>query len=133
MTGAGLAPLPVQRPIPVWIGGVAEAALRRAGRMADGWFPMVPPGEHLDAARAIVTSAAVEAGRDPESLGMEGRIGWGEGGVDELVKHAARWREAGATHIAVNTMGGGFTTPDDHLDALTRAAEALGPLGPIDA
>ena len=90
VTGAGLAPLPVQRPIPVWIGGVAEAALRRAGRMADGWFPMVPPGEHLDAARAIVTSAAVEAGRDPESLGIEGRIGWSEGGVDELVKHAAR-------------------------------------------
>ena len=118
VTGAGLNPLPVQRPIPVWIGGVAEAALRRAGRMADGWFPMVPPGQHLDAARDIVSAAASQAGRDPSTLGMEGRIGWGEGGVDELVKHAARWREAGATHIAVNTMGGGFETPDDHLDAL---------------
>ena len=76
MTGAGLAPLPVQRPIPVWIGAVAPAALRRVGRLADGWFPQVPPGPKLDEARAIVSQAAVEAGRDPDSIGIEGRVSW---------------------------------------------------------
>src|SRR5205807_8369428 len=45
VTGAGLAPLPVQRPIPVWFGAVAERALRRVGRLGDGWFPQVPPGD----------------------------------------------------------------------------------------
>jgi probable F420-dependent oxidoreductase len=44
VTGAGIAPLPVQRPIPVWIGARADVALRRAGRIADGWFPMDQPG-----------------------------------------------------------------------------------------
>ena len=44
ITGAGLAPLPVQRPIPIWIGGPSPPAYRRIGRLADGWFPQVPPG-----------------------------------------------------------------------------------------
>src|SRR6476620_929583 len=54
VTGAGLAPLPRQRPNPVWIGAVAPTALERVGRLADGWFPMVPPGPKLDEARAIM-------------------------------------------------------------------------------
>jgi probable F420-dependent oxidoreductase len=125
--GAGLAPMPVQRPIPVWLGGSSERAYRRAGRIADGWFPQVPPGERLDEAKAMVEQSARDAGRDLSELGMEGRISWSAGGVDTIVDHAGRWRNAGATHIAVNTMGAGFGgSVDKHLDALARSAEALG-------
>ena len=130
VTGAGLAPLPVQRPIPVWLGAVAERALRRVGRLADGWFPQVPPGPALEEARAIVSQAAVEAGRDPDALGMEGRISWGEGDVDKLVRQAGKWRDVRATHLSVNTMGAGFGSVDDHLAALAVAADALAPLNP---
>jgi probable F420-dependent oxidoreductase len=125
VVGAGLAPLPVRRPIPIWLGGQSEAAYRRIGRLADGWFPMVPPGPRLQDARATIGRTAVEAGRDPSALGMEGRINQGTGGTDDLVKHAQRWRDAGATHIAVNTMGSGLSGVDAHLEALRRAAEAL--------
>ena len=59
VTGAGLAPLPVQRPIPIWFGAQSAPAYRRAGRLADGWFPQVPPGPKLDEARAVVEEAAV--------------------------------------------------------------------------
>jgi probable F420-dependent oxidoreductase len=128
VTGAGLAPLPVQRPIPVWFGAVAERALQRAGRLADGWFPQVPPGPRLDEARAIVTRAAAAAGRDPDALGMEGRISWGSGDIGTLTRHADKWRDAGATHLSVNTMGAGLASVDDHLAALARAADALAPL-----
>jgi probable F420-dependent oxidoreductase len=130
VTGAGLAPLPVQRPIPIWFGAVAERALRRVGRLADGWFPQVPPGPKLDEARAIVRGAAVEVGRDPDALGVEGRISWEEGDVDKLVRQAGRWRDADATHLAVNTMGAGLGSVEDHLAALAKAAEALAPLDP---
>src|SRR5262245_40913440 len=58
ITGAGIAPLPVQRPIPVWFGASSAPALRRVGRLADGWFPQVAPGAGLDGARAIVDDAA---------------------------------------------------------------------------
>jgi probable F420-dependent oxidoreductase len=129
VTGAGLAPLPVQRPIPVWFGAVAERALRRVGRLADGWFPQVPPGPRLDEARAVVSRGGGDAGRDPDAMGMEGRISWDEGDVDKLVRQAGRWRDADATHLSVNTMGAGLASVEDHLAALAKAADALAPLG----
>ncbi len=129
VTGAGLAPLPVQRPIPLWFGGSSRPAYVRAGQLGDGWFPQVPPGPRLDEARSVVDRAAAEAGRDPAGLGMEGRVSWGEGGAGRLTEHVRRWRDSGATHVSVNTMGAGLASVDDHLAALTVAADALG-LGP---
>ena len=123
ITGAGLAPMPVQRPIPVWIGAQSPPAYRRAGRLADGWFPQMAPGPQLDEARRIVAEAAAEAGRDPASLGMEGRLRWQED-RDKLAAEMRQWRDAGATHLSVNTMRCGLKTVDDHLAALATAAEA---------
>ena len=123
ITGAGLAPLPVQRPIPVWVGAQSARAYRRIGRLADGWFPMMAPGPKLDEARGIVAEAAAEAGRDPASLGMEGRVRWQQD-RDELAAAIRQWQDAGATHLSVNTMGAGLKTVDDHLAALATAAEA---------
>ena len=101
VTGAGLAPLPVQRPIPMWFGAASPPAYRRAGRLADGWFPQVPPGPRLDEARTIVEDAARDAGRDPSTLGMEGprRAGRPTGESAKLVDHVERWRAVGATHL----------------------------------
>ena len=124
VTGAGLAPLPVQQPIPVWIGAASDPGYRRAGRLADGWFPMMSPGSGLDHARGVVESAAVAAGRDPGSIGMEGRVSW-SGDDDAVVRDVAAWADAGASHLSINTMGGGLATVDDHLSVLTRLAEAL--------
>jgi probable F420-dependent oxidoreductase len=123
ITGAGLAPMPVQRPIPVWFGGQSPRAYRRIGRLADGWFPMMAPGPRLDEARRIVAEAASEAGRDPASLGMEGRVRWQQE-RDEMAAAMRQWQDAGATHLSVNTMGAGLKTVDDHLAALAGAAEA---------
>ncbi|MET0908038.1 MAG: LLM class F420-dependent oxidoreductase [Ilumatobacteraceae bacterium] len=125
ITGAGIAPLPVQRPIPIWIGGQSAPAYRRIGRLADGWFPQVPPGPPLDEAREIVAAAALEAGRDPSTLGMEGRVSWTSDGIDKVVDHIGRWREAGATHVSINTMNAGLGPVDGHLDVLARVATAI--------
>ncbi len=126
VTGAGLAPLPVQRPIPVWFGAQSEPAYRRAGRLADGWFPQLRPGPELDEARRVVEQAAAEAGRDPAAIGMEGRISW-RGSAEKLAEHAATWRDAGASHVSVNTMGAGLRTVGEHLEVLEAAAIALKP------
>lgn len=126
VTGAGLAPLPVQRPIPVWFGGQSEPAYRRAGRLADGWFPQVPPGPRLDEARATVERAAAEAGRNPSALGMEGRVSW-RGDAEAVARQVRAWRDAGATHVSVNTMGAGLGSVDEHVAALESVAQAVKP------
>ncbi len=124
--GAGLSPLPAQRPIPVWMGGQSSPAYRRIGRVADGWFPQVAPGPALEEARAVVAESAEQQGRDPALIGMEGRVVKEPGDPARLLEAVEAWRLAGATHLSVNTMGQGYRGLDGHLAALSEAAEALG-------
>jgi probable F420-dependent oxidoreductase len=129
VTGAGIAPLPVQRPIPIWIGGSSTAAYERIGRLADGWFPQIHPGPDLDRALATIAESAADAGRDPGAIGMEGRVTWHADDPDTGNGHAEAWREAGASHLTLNTMHTDRRTVDGHITALAEAAGALG-VGP---
>jgi probable F420-dependent oxidoreductase len=120
--GAGLAPLPVQRPIPVWLGAQSPVAYRRVGRVADGWFPQISPGPELDGALSVIAETATAAGRDPATIEMEGRVTW-RGDTDLLGDRLGQWQQAGATHVSVNTMKAGLDTVDDHLRALAEVAD----------
>jgi probable F420-dependent oxidoreductase len=119
---AGISPLPVQRPIPIWIGGSSPRAYERIGRLADGWFPQVDPGPALDEARAILEQAARDAGRNPADIGMEGQVDY-TGDIDAALASIENWRAAGATHVSVNTMGAGLSSVDEHLTVLQRISE----------
>jgi probable F420-dependent oxidoreductase len=125
ITAAGLAPPPLQRPIPIWLGAHAPAALRRVGRLADGWFPMVRPGGGLTEALQTIAEGAREAGRDPSDIAFEGRVNYEGPDLERIATHAARWQEAGASHLSLNTMGGGCASVDDHIQALTAMAGVL--------
>jgi probable F420-dependent oxidoreductase len=125
ISAAGLAPLPIQRPIPIWLGASAPAALRRVGRVADGWFPMVRPGGGLGDALEIVAEAAREVGRDPAGIQFEGRVNYVVDDPDLMVLHAGRWRDAGASHISINTMGAGLEGVDAHINAISMFASLL--------
>ncbi|WP_329058025.1 LLM class F420-dependent oxidoreductase [Amycolatopsis sp. NBC_01480] len=124
VTAAGLAPMPIQRPIPIWFGAHSAPAYRRAGRLGDGWFPEMAPGPALDEAIAIIEKSARDAGRDPAEIGMHARGRW-KGDLDGLVAEVEAWRDRGATHLAVDTMKQGLTTVDEHLDVLERVAREL--------
>ncbi len=124
VSGAGLAPLPATRPIPIWLGGNAPAALRRIGRLADGWFPQAFPGHGLAEATAVVAAAARGAGRDPATIAMEGMV-FATGDPERCARHAATWQRTGATHVSLVTMGSGCTSVDDHIAALAAAAPGL--------
>jgi len=126
VTGAGLSPMPLQRPIPLWIGGASPPAYRRIGRLADGWFPMMRPGDDLDAALEVVGTAAREAGRDPATIGMEGRLEWMPDDHVAFGHRVEKWRSTGATHLTINTMHLDLATVDDHLTALEEAAAIVG-------
>jgi probable F420-dependent oxidoreductase len=125
ITDAGLNPLPVQRPIPVWLGGEAEAVLRRVGRIGDGWFPMAPPGDRVRAQIETMRGHAREAGRDASSIGIEGFVRLHEGGPEHCAQEAAAWREIGATHLSIDTMKASLDGPQGHIDAIRRFKETL--------
>jgi hypothetical protein len=95
------------------------------GRLADGWFPQVRPGPDLDHALDTIGEAARETGRDPATIGMEGRVTWNASDPDKFRRQVDRWRDAGATHLTVDTMYTGLATVDDHLGALRAAAVTL--------
>jgi probable F420-dependent oxidoreductase len=124
VTGAGMAPLPPTRPIPIWLGAMSPPALRRVGRVADGWFPQARPGGGLEEALEIIATAARDAGRDPATIGFEGQV-LASTDPEQAGHHAERWRQAGATHLSVNTMASGCTSVDDHIAALARIADVL--------
>ncbi len=123
---AGINPLPTQRPIPVWIGGMAETVLRRTGRIGDGWFPQRPPDGELRAMIERLHGYAREAGRAPGAIGIEGRLSVAQVPESGWADYARAYRDLGATHMGVNTMGAGLASPQDHIAALRRVQEAIG-------
>ena len=115
---AGINPLPVQRSIPIWFGGFSERALRRMAKMADGWMLL-----HASAAEAkkdldLVAGFLEEAGRSPNEFGMEARISYGVGDPKSWETSLRDWQAAGATHLSINTMGSGFKSPREHIQAI---------------
>jgi len=125
ITEAGLNPLPPGQSIPIWMGGGADVLLRRVARLGDGWFPQGQPDEQMRATVERLREYAREAGRDPDTVGIEARMNAREGNLDEWVRQTEGWRELGATHISINTMGAGFKSINDHMSAIRRYIEAL--------
>jgi probable F420-dependent oxidoreductase len=119
---AGLTPLPVQRPIPLWIGASSEAAIRRATRLADGFLPLRPLEGDWDATMARVRGWLAEAGRDPATFGIEGRLDAGSGTPADWQRTIDLWRGFGASHLSVGT--GGLGGVDAHIQRL-REVKAL--------
>jgi hypothetical protein len=128
ITDAGINPLPVQRPIPIWLGGSAEPVLRRAGRLADGWFPLAEPGGKVRSMIEKIRAYAKEAGRDPGAIGIEGRVSADGGSPEKWREAVVRWKELGATHLSVNTMKAGLSTAAAHIAAIRRFRAAAADL-----
>jgi probable F420-dependent oxidoreductase len=123
---AGLNPLPVQRPIPIWLGGWVDAVLQRTARIAAGWVVSGRPTPEIVASVARLRQYAEAAGRDPASIGLQGSVALRETTPDEQRRDFATWQELHATHITINTMRAGFASPAEHIAALRQARETFG-------
>ena len=123
---AGINPLPVQRPIPVWIGGEAEPVLERTGRLGDGWFPHGRPDDALATRIARVREYAEVAGRSPEAVGIEGRFNLKDVPEPDWGAEIDRWRALGVTHLGLNTMDAGPASPAANTEAIGRFIPVVG-------
>ena len=134
---AGINPLPVQRPIPIWMGGESDAVLRRVARMADGWIPggtlRTPTARHPQFPGGFTAMAARlkeylrEAGRPDTAVGLERRVAYSTG-PERWMRVAEEWKTIGGTHFSVNTMQADLTSPAAHIDAMHRFMDTIAPV-----
>ena len=126
ISGAGLNPLPVQRPIPIWIGGrgtPGPAVTRRIGSQADGWFVLCSP-EDFPAVKGGIDEAAASAGRSPDAIGTEAGVAVVGPRQAEWHERVAGWRAMGLTHLCLRTLGGGLNA-SEHMETLNNAAREV--------
>ncbi|MGE3798787.1 MAG: LLM class F420-dependent oxidoreductase [Thermomicrobiales bacterium] len=123
---AGITPLPIQRPIPIWIGGYVDETLRRCARIGDGWFPWRDLDDRMRQMLEDLRRYTEEAGREVASIGLEPRLNIGQGTPDSWHAFIEAWKLEGATHLCLGTMGNGFSGPNQHISAIERAARELG-------
>lgn len=122
----GINPLPVQRPIPIWIGSGArppKSIIRRIGQHADGWFVMSSPEEY-PTVLAEINAAAVKAGRDPSEIGAEAGVAVVGAREAEWQSRVSHWHDTGLSHLCLRTLGGNLEV-DDHIRVLTRVMGEL--------
>ena len=125
--GAGLNPLPIQRPIPMWIGAKAvpgDSVIRRIGSLADGWFVLATP-EEFPAINKAIRLVAKQAGRDPNSIGTEAGVAVVGPREHEWQQRVNVWREIGLTHLCLRTLGGGLEKPQEHLEKLREIVDQI--------
>ncbi len=120
LRGVGLNPRPPQ-PIPIWFGGKAEPALKRAAMMGDGFFPLRALEGGWEATFERMRRWREEAGLSWEGYGIEARLdgkpGWRE--------QAETWRGLGASHVYLATMGQGLVGPEAHIRRLEELGREL--------
>jgi probable F420-dependent oxidoreductase len=137
----GINPLPVQRPIPIWIGGISDAAILRTARLGDGWMPNFQADDFGRRSIEKMRTLARGYGRDPDRIGIEATVTIIDRSDEELRKELEDWRSIGATHVTVSTMPErwveeekrwnkvrvpGLDTPQAHIDAIRRFRKEMG-------
>jgi probable F420-dependent oxidoreductase len=126
---AGLNPLPVQRPIPLLMGGLSDVVLERAARIADGWFPIVRGPEGVEALPQQIKGLRERVaafGRPRESFEIRVQAGFTSTTPDQWAAEVESYARMDVDYLCFSTMGTGLVKPRDHIEALRRYKEALG-------
>lgn len=123
---AGINPLPIQQPIPLWFGGHSKQVVQRVVKYGQGWLPNYRlPGEAKPTIEKLL-KLGQETNRDPNHIGIEARLHYGEGNPNVWEALIHQWREVGATHLTLNTMGSGLNSASAHIEAIKYFAIKIG-------
>jgi probable F420-dependent oxidoreductase len=122
----GINPLPIQQPIPIWMGASAEPALKRIARLADGWFPSSSTAADLPKLLERFHGWMREAGRDPSSISIAPRMQVNEVDPDGWNAHVRNWESLGASHLGIDLGRGAGMSIDTRIDLLRTFAEVVG-------
>lgn len=117
---AGVNPLPIQRPIPIWFGGGVDPVLKRAAKYGQGWIPLGRPDEQIENQLERLRGYLNDEGRDPNAFGIEAWVRSGIGGPDAWQTAVERWASLGATHMTFYTSGQGIGAVTQQIEAMTQ-------------
>ncbi len=105
---AGLKPMPVQQPIPIWFGGSHERAMRRMARLGDGWFPSARKVEDARPKLDLLRVELIANGRDAAAFGIEPRLPFSVERADDFRKNGTIGRGKGPATSASTLLGWGI-------------------------
>jgi probable F420-dependent oxidoreductase len=117
-----IVPPPIQRPIPIWLGGSSDAVVIRAARLGDGWMPILPPDEKAEQKLVLLREEMKKRGRDPARFGIEGWLRMHEPDPQRWAAAADGWRKLGADMAMLYPM---YRIPsfEDQVETLRRFKE----------
>jgi probable F420-dependent oxidoreductase len=124
LPAVGINPMPVQRPIPIWVGAHVDPGVQRATRIADGYLPLRPLEGGWQATMDRLHGWLEDAGRDPATFGVEGRLDAGSGNAEDWSRTIEMWKRFGASHLSVSTGGAGGLQA--HVQRLGDVRKLLG-------
>ena len=126
ISDAGLNPLPIQRPIPIWYGSTMDKTIDRAARLADGWMPGHRKPELVKPQIQLLHDSLIRHGRDISKYGLHGRFSLKDGAPDDWKTVRDFWDQAGASHFSISTIYSGELTLDGHLSLIEKYATEIG-------
>jgi probable F420-dependent oxidoreductase len=137
--GLAIEPRAVQSPRPpIWVGGGAPAAVRRAGKLADGWLPQGTPLDQMPALVEIYREERAAAGKSGD--GDIGAISpWvyvGEplwdldrpaavGSAEKIAEELRTWSAVGVNHLQVRFPS---RSVEELVDQVAAFGTTVGPL-----
>jgi probable F420-dependent oxidoreductase len=119
LKGVNIVPPPVQRPIPIWVGGSSDSVVKRAARLGDGWMPIIAPDDQARQKLAMLREEIIGHGRDPAKFGIEGWLRMHEADPQAWAAAADGWRRLGADFVMLYPM---YRMPrlEDQIETLRR-------------
>ena len=120
-----IVPPPVQRPIPIWFGGLSNAAVTRAAKLGDGWMPIIEPDAQTEEKLGVLREQLRSFGRDPEKFGIEGWLRVHDADPQHWAAAADGWRRLGADMVMLYPM---YRIPrfDDQIETMRRFKDVAG-------
>ena len=121
---ASINPRP-SKSVPIWFGGGAPQLIERCADLGDGWIPLMGPNEAARKTLAIIKEKRESKGLNWDNFGVQAQAQYAGGDAERWNKHAEKWRNLGASHIAIATHNAEPTNVDGHLGRIKEYLNAV--------